>query len=120
MRIIGIDHVQIAIPPELEGKVVAFYERTLRMKRVPKPPGSSESGAWFDAGHVQFHVGVQQQGFVPARKAHVGFVVDSLAEVARRLEAEGLPVEKGKPITGFTRIFSEDPAGNRIEFLERA
>jgi catechol 2,3-dioxygenase-like lactoylglutathione lyase family enzyme len=119
MRIIGVDHVQIAFPPELESKVVAFYEKTLGLARLQKPPGAGKAGAWFDAGNTQVHVGLQAQRFVPARKAHVGFIVQDLAAIARLLEAEDLPLKQGRDIPGFTRLFSEDPAGNRLEFLQR-
>lgn len=121
MRVTAIDHVQVAFPPELEAAMVDFYEDTLGLKRLAKPGGTDDPrGAWFDAGNVQLHLGAQPHAFVPARKAHVGFVVDELAAIAAALEAAGLPVKAGSDLPGFRRIFSEDPAGNRLEFLQRA
>ncbi|MBK8205383.1 MAG: VOC family protein [Planctomycetes bacterium] len=101
--------------------MVDFYAATLGLKRLTKPGGTDDSrGAWFDAGNVQLHLGVQPDGFVPAKKAHVGFVVDDLAALAGALGSKGLPLKAGSDLPGFTRIFSEDPAGNRLEFLQRA
>jgi catechol 2,3-dioxygenase-like lactoylglutathione lyase family enzyme len=120
MRIQGIDHVQVAFPPEKETEVVAFYESVLGLKRIAKPDGTGDPrGAWFEAGGTQFHLGVQKQGFVAARKAHVGFVVDDLEALADCLQAANLPVTPGSDLPGLRRVFSEDPAGNRIEFLQR-
>jgi hypothetical protein len=45
--------------------------------------------------------------------------VDDLEALADRLEAANLPVTAGSEMPGFRRVFSEDPAGNRIEFLQR-
>jgi catechol 2,3-dioxygenase-like lactoylglutathione lyase family enzyme len=120
MRIESIDHVQVAFPPALENEVVAFYENLLGLKRITKPGGTGDArGAWFEAGNTQFHLGAQKQGFVAARKAHVGFVVDDLEALADRLQAANLPVTAGSEMPGFRRVFSEDPAGYRIEFLQR-
>lgn len=116
----GVDHVQIAVPPALEQAALRFYGSVLGLPRIEKPEGTDEKhGAWFMAGNVQFHVGIQLQDFVPGRKAHVGFVVEDLARLRAVLKGDGRPVKDGGAIPGFTRIFSEDPAGNRIEFLQR-
>ena len=116
----GVDHVQIAVPPALENAALRFYAGVLGLVRIDKPEGAGESrGAWFAAGNVQFHVGIQLQDFAPARKAHVGFVVEDLGRVRAALESDGWPVKDGGTIPGFVRLFSEDPAGNRLEFLQR-
>lgn len=115
----GVDHVQIAVPPALEQAALRFYGHVLGLKRLPKPEGTDDTrGAWFDAGNVQVHVGIQLQGFTPAHKAHVGFVVEDLTRLRATLKADGRPVKDGGAIPGFTRVFSEDPAGNRLEFLQ--
>jgi catechol 2,3-dioxygenase-like lactoylglutathione lyase family enzyme len=116
----GAHHVQIAVPPALENAALRFYGNVLGLARIDKPEGTDEQrGAWFEAGNVQFHVGIQLQDFSPARKAHVGFVVEDLARLRTVLKGDGRPVKDGGAIPGFTRIFSEDPAGNRLEFLQR-
>jgi catechol 2,3-dioxygenase-like lactoylglutathione lyase family enzyme len=120
MSITGVDHVQIAVPPQLEAAAVDFYGRVLGLRRLPKPEGTEDPrGAWFDGGNVQVHIGVQGAGFVPAMKGHVGFVVDDLGGLQASLEAAKCATKLGGDIPGFKRIFTQDPAGNRLEFLQR-
>jgi catechol 2,3-dioxygenase-like lactoylglutathione lyase family enzyme len=120
MKIVAVDHVQIAVPPQLEAAAVDFYGRVLGLRRLPKPEGTEDPrGAWFDGGNVQVHIGVQGAGFTPAMKAHVGFVVDDLAALQTALEAANSATKPGSDLPGFKRIFTQDPAGNRLEFLQR-
>jgi len=117
--IVSIDHVQVAVPPALENAALRFYGGLLGLTRLEKPEGTGESrGAWFAAGNVQLHVGIQLQGFQPATKSHVGFVVADLERMKVLLKGDGRSVKDGGRIPGFRRIFSEDPAGNRLEFLQ--
>ena len=119
MKITAIDHMQIAVPPELEQAALAFYHDVLGLQRVQKPTGTGDTrGAWFDAGNIQLHVGIQQEGFKPATKAHPGFVVENLVEARATLEAAGVTVQPGGEIPGFKRVFAQDPAGNRLEFMQ--
>lgn len=115
----AIDHVQVAVPPALENAALRFYGGLLGLKRLDKPDGTDDArGAWFSAGNVQLHVGIQLQGFVAATKAHVGLVVEDLDRIKTLLKGDGRPIKDGGSIPGFRRIFSEDPAGNRLEFLQ--
>ncbi|MBX3475628.1 MAG: VOC family protein [Planctomycetes bacterium] len=115
----SIDHVQVAVPPALENAALRFYGGLLGLTRLDKPEGTDDArGAWFAAGNIQLHVGVQLQGFVAASKAHVGFVVQDLDRMKVLLKGDGRPVKDGGNVGGLRRIFSEDPAGNRIEFLQ--
>jgi catechol 2,3-dioxygenase-like lactoylglutathione lyase family enzyme len=120
MRITAVDHVQIAVPPELEAAAIEFYERVLGLNRLPKPGGTDDvRGAWLDGGNVQVHIGVQPKSFVPATKAHVGFVVADLAKAQAELERNKVATKPGSDLPGFKRFFTQDPAGNRLEFLQR-
>ncbi|MEZ5991179.1 MAG: VOC family protein [Planctomycetota bacterium] len=120
MKIVSIDHVQIAVPPELEQAALVFYGETLGLTRISKPEGTGDPrGAWFDAGNIQLHVGIQPDSFQPATKAHPGLVVEELAGAKAALEAAGVATNPGNDIPGFKRFFATDPAGNRLEFLQR-
>ncbi|MCB9893688.1 MAG: VOC family protein [Planctomycetes bacterium] len=120
MKITGVDHVQIAVPPELEEAALAFYVGVLGLKRLPKPEGTGDTrGAWLGAGNLQVHIGIQQD-FTPAKKAHVGFLVDDLAATEAALNAAGAPIKAASDLCGLKRLFTEDPAGNRLEFLQNA
>jgi len=116
----GVDHVQIAVPPELEVAAIHFYENVLGLKRLPKPVGTDDTrGAWLAAGNVQVHIGVQEKGFQPATKAHVGFLVEDLRVAEAALRKAGATHKSGGDLPGFRRFFAQDPAGNRLEFLQR-
>lgn len=120
IRITGVDHIQIAVPPELEDAAIAFYGGTLGLKRLPKPEGTGNTrGAWFDAGNVQLHIGIQEGEFKPATKAHPGLLVEDLEAARKALEDAGAKTKPGSDIPGFKRFFTEDPAGNRLEFLQK-
>jgi catechol 2,3-dioxygenase-like lactoylglutathione lyase family enzyme len=120
MKITGIDHVQIAVPPELETAAIEFYEKTLGLRRLPKPGGTDDvRGAWFDAGNTQLHIGVQEKGFTPASKAHPGLMVANLQAAIDHLANAGIETKPGSDLPGLKRFFAKDPAGNRLEFVQR-
>ncbi|MDC3962826.1 VOC family protein [Polyangium jinanense] len=118
MPILAIDHVQLAMPAGREDEARAFYGNLLGLTEVPKPADMvKRGGAWFEAGAVKIHLGVEAD-FHPARKAHPGLLVDGLAALVEGLRAAGVTVVDGPPIDGIARVFVHDPFGNRIELLE--
>ncbi|MDT8280005.1 MAG: VOC family protein [Erythrobacter sp.] len=116
MAIIGLDHVQIAIPAGGEDRARAFYAGLLGMTEVAKPATLSPAGCWFVSGHVQIHLGIDP-AFRAATKAHPALLVDDLDGLRSRLEAAGYETRDDKPIAGYRRFFTEDPFGNRIELM---
>ncbi len=114
----GVDHVQLAAPPGSEDRLRAYYTEVLGMTEIPKPPVlAARGGCWFAAGPVQLHLGVEED-FHPARKAHPGLRVDGIEAYASRLEERGATVVWDDSLPGHRRFYSEDPVGNRLEFLE--
>ncbi|MFF5025870.1 VOC family protein [Streptomyces collinus] len=114
----ALDHVQLAAPPGTEDALRAFYTGALGMTEIPKPPVlAARGGCWFRAGAVQLHVGVERD-FRPAKKAHPGLRVTGIDALAARLTAHGAPVTWDDDLPGHRRFYSEDPAGNRLEFLQ--
>jgi catechol 2,3-dioxygenase-like lactoylglutathione lyase family enzyme len=117
-----LDHVQIAAPAGCEEAARAFFGGLIGLPEVEKPEAlRARGGVWFALGDRQLHVGVEPD-FEPARKAHValrlaGAELDALAE---RLAAAGAPVAWDETLPGERRFYSEDPWGNRIEFLAAA
>lgn len=126
MSIVGIEHVQLAMPPGREAEAQAFYEGLLGLPRVPKPPHlEARGGCWFesDSGSstVKIHLGVEQldEGvFRPARKAHPALLVEGLAVLVEQLRAGGVNVRDDDPLEGFDRVYVDDPFGNRLELME--
>ena len=113
----AIDHVQIAIPVGGEAQARPFYGDLLGLTEVPKPAElAKRGGAWFEAGAVKVHLGVEQD-FRANVKAHVAFVVDDVADIASRATAAGYETKANDEIDGVERVFIFDPFGNRLEFL---
>jgi catechol 2,3-dioxygenase-like lactoylglutathione lyase family enzyme len=115
--VVGIDHVQLAMPAGGEEEATQFYEGLLGLARRPKPdPLAARGGCWFEATGVKVHLGVEAD-FRPARKAHPALVVDDLAELTARLRAAGIQVWEGDDPSGRPQVYVEDPFGNRIELV---
>jgi len=118
MRIVGLDHVQLAMPAGREAEARAFYEGVLGIPEVPKPANlAARGGCWFEGGAVKVHLGVEGD-FRPARKAHPAFLVEDLATFMAGLAAAGVAARRDEPLEGYDRIYVDDPFGNRIELLE--
>jgi catechol 2,3-dioxygenase-like lactoylglutathione lyase family enzyme len=118
--ILGIDHVQVAVPPGSEAKCRAFYVDILGLPELQKPPVlAARGGIWVQAGGHQLHCGVEKD-FQPARKAHPAFAVAALDPLAARLDAAGYPVKWDDTNPAVRRFFSVDPFENRLEFVEAA
>ncbi|WP_307172799.1 VOC family protein [Streptomyces sp. B3I7] len=114
----AVDHVQLAAPPGSEDRLRAYYAGVLGMTEAPKPPVlAARGGCWFEAGAVRLHLGIEED-FRPARKAHPGLRVTGIEAYAALLTARGARVTWDDTLPGHRRFYSEDPVGNRLEFLE--
>ncbi len=116
----ALDHVQLAAPAGSEDVLRGFYLAALQMTEIPRPPGlARRGGCWFAAegGQVEIHVGIES-GFRPPRKAHPAVRVTGLDALAARLEEHGAPVVWTVTLSGHRRFYTQDPVGNRLEFLE--
>jgi catechol 2,3-dioxygenase-like lactoylglutathione lyase family enzyme len=117
--IVGIDHVQLAMPAGGEEAARRFYGDVLGFEEVPKPAAlAGRGGAWFRSGGVHLHLGVEPD-FRPARKAHPALRVEGLTALIVRCVNAGHPVERDVPLPGLERVHVADPFGNRIELLEQ-
>jgi catechol 2,3-dioxygenase-like lactoylglutathione lyase family enzyme len=117
--ILGLDHVQVAIPAGGEDAARAFYSGVLGMTEVAKPAALAvRGGCWFTAGSAVLHLGVEEP-FTPARKAHPAFLVAGLDLLGDWLAAAGYDcVRADGNIPGVRRFHTFDPFGNRIEFQQ--
>ncbi len=119
-RLTGIDHVQLAIPPNGEAQARDFYGSLLGLREVPKPePLTQRGGCWFTGAGIHLHLGVTDD-FLPARKAHPAFRVRDLGALRDRLTSSGVVVEDDDALAGIRRFYAADPFGNRLEFIEDA
>jgi catechol 2,3-dioxygenase-like lactoylglutathione lyase family enzyme len=113
-----IHHVLLACPAGTEDISRAFYSGVLGLAEIDKPPAlASKGGCWFRGHDIELHLGVEAD-FRPARKAHPGLLVTGIGQWAARLEAAGYPVLHDDEFPGMQRFYSQDPHGNRLEFLE--
>jgi catechol 2,3-dioxygenase-like lactoylglutathione lyase family enzyme len=117
-EIIGLDHVQLAMPAGQESQARAFYAGVLGLIEEPKPANlAKRGGVWFSGGALRLHLGVDPD-FRAAKKAHPAFLVQGLADLADRCRSAGYPPTTDEPLEGFNRVYVSDPFGNRIELLE--
>jgi len=119
MKVVGLDHVQLAIPEGSEARARTFYRDLLQLPEIPKPqPLAQNGGAWFDNGRVKIHIGIDPD-FVPATKAHPALLVEGLDELLARLRAAGVETRLDSSLPGVKRAFVDDPFGNRLELIEQ-
>ncbi|MEJ7599224.1 MAG: VOC family protein [Kofleriaceae bacterium] len=120
MTVVGIDHVQLAIPRDGDAAARRFYGEVMGFVEVPKPePMRARGGMWFEAGPVGIHLG-SEDDMRPSLKAHPALVVTDLDGYAARLVAAGFGWKPSDEIPGTRRGHTMDPFGNRIELIERA
>ena len=114
-----VDHVQLAAPAQCVAAARAFFGSLLGLPEIPKQTPAGRGGAWFQAGNIELHVGVQAH-FQPAKKAHVALAVaarEELDTLAERLSAAGHPIRWDAHLPGVDRFFTNDPWGNRMELM---
>ena len=118
MRVVRLDHVQLAMPPGREDEAAAFYEGVLGIPQVPKPPHLAvRGGCWFERGALKVHLGVDPD-FRPATKAHPAFEVDDVRALAAAIAEAGYRVIDDEPLEGYDRVYASDPFGNRLELMQ--
>jgi catechol 2,3-dioxygenase-like lactoylglutathione lyase family enzyme len=120
MKILSIDHVQLAMPVGEEEKARAFFVHVLGFIEIPKPAElARRGGAWFESENVQLHIGVEAD-FRPARKAHPAFLVEDLDSLIAKAQSAGYESDTSQPpLDGYKRAHVFDPFGNRIELMEK-
>lgn len=116
--IVGLDHIQLAMPEGREDAARAFYADILELTETEKPkPLLSRGGCWFEGGGVMVHLGVEKD-FAPARKAHPAFLVADLEMLRGLLEEAGIGITPDNALPGIRRFYAADPFGNRLEFIQ--
>ncbi len=117
-KLIGIEHVQLAMPPGQEDAARAFYTGLMGLPEVPKPPVlAARGGCWFESAAVKLHLGVEAD-FRPAKKAHPALLVDDLDGLTAQLAAAGHAFTPDFVPEGTRRGYVDDPFGNRIELIQ--
>ena len=116
-HVLGLDHVQIAMPRGEENRARTFYSDLLGLREIPKPGATAaRGGVWFQCGRLQLHLGIEEP-FSPARKAHPALRISGYEELLVKLIASGYRVVPDTSLPGVSRSFVSDPFGNRIELI---
>lgn len=116
--IVGLDHVQLAMPVGGEDAARGFYAGLLGLSEAAKPGSlATRGGCWFTGDGVSIHLGAAAD-FAPARRAHPALLVTDLAALRSRLEAAGVPTRDDDVDIGVRRFYAEDPFGNRLELVD--
>ena len=117
-KLLGLHHIQLAMPEGEEEAALKFYGAILGLTQVAKPPElAPRGGLWFRDGALEVHLGIEEP-FTPARKAHPAFLVRNLATLRERIEIAGYRVTDDVALEGFHRCHVRDPFGNRLELVE--
>jgi catechol 2,3-dioxygenase-like lactoylglutathione lyase family enzyme len=118
--IVGIDHVQLAMPVGAEALARAFYTGVLGLVEIPKPAVLAvRGGVWFACGAAQLHLGADS-AFLPAKKAHPALLVSDFEHAMSALAARGAALVPDESVNGRRRVTLADPFGNRVELIEQA
>ena len=113
-----LDHVQLCIPPDAEGRAREFYGALLGLPEIEKPaPLRANGGLWFEIADIQLHVGVERDR--SKSKRHPAFEVENVEAVRAYLEQNGVRTKDEISLAGIRRFSFFDPFDNRIELLER-
>ena len=112
-KVVGLDHVAVTAPHELEDEVVSWYRTVLGLEQVDKPPEAGVTGAWLRAGDQEVHISIDPQN--PSQKPHFCLIVDDFDGAVDALRAASCHIEQASAIPGRRRFFTRDPAGNRLE-----
>jgi catechol 2,3-dioxygenase-like lactoylglutathione lyase family enzyme len=121
LGIVGIDHIQIAVPRALEQECLSFYRTVMALPEIEKPEKlKARGGAWFQVSPTtEMHVGIDPEPS-PKSKRHICFLVRDIAAAKTYVQARGIAIEDEGTAEGLIRFFVRDPAGNRIEIGQRA
>jgi len=118
LGILGLDHVQVAIPRGSEAVAREFYCGRLGLPEIEKPENlKKKGGLWVKCGRHELHLGILEP-FVPATKAHPGFEVRGIRALRSAWEAKAVKLVDEDVLPGAERFYVYDPFGNRLEFLE--
>jgi hypothetical protein len=106
------------LPGRVRGRLARVLLGRARPDRDRQTAGlARRGGCWFRGHGIELHLGIEAE-FRPARKAHPALLVTGIDDWASRLQAEGYPASFDDDFPGMRRFYTNDPHGNRLEFLE--
>ncbi len=107
------------MPRGAEDEARGFYGGILGLREVAKPaPLTGRGGVWFVGPELDVHLGVEEP-FVPARKAHVAFLVADLETARAAFRGKGVTITDDDSGVALRRFYVHDPFGNRLEIIDQ-
>jgi catechol 2,3-dioxygenase-like lactoylglutathione lyase family enzyme len=118
--ILGINHVQMTMPPGEEPTARAFYGELLGLNEIEKPTHLRlNGGLWFELGDRQLHLGCEELAQRSLSKAHVALNVSDAAYWRKHFTKNGVQIDENAQIKGYIRFDVRDPFGNRLEIMQQ-
>ncbi|HEY3780663.1 MAG TPA: VOC family protein [Fimbriimonadaceae bacterium] len=116
----GIDHVAITMPVGSEPAALTYFRDLLELPELEKPDSlKHKGGVWFalPAG-VQLHLQAEA-AHLGAKRAHPALATSNIEEIESRLRSGGYSTEWDTALAPRKRFYTQDPFGNRLEFIEK-
>lgn len=116
------DHITLSHPLDLDQAMRDFYGRALGLPRLEKTSGRRDVGGWFDLGGLVLHLSADPVDIATqaADPRHLAFSTDDLDACASAITAHGgWLIDDPRPPKSHRRLFACDPAGNRVEIVEK-
>lgn len=118
MRVLNIDHINIAGPTVLLAACRAFYVEIIGLQEGDRPPFSSR-GFWLYAGESPVVHLTEKSGYLVGGTSpldHFAFNCEGLAEILERLKNHQIAHSITEvPGSSATQVFIKDPAGIALE-----
>ena len=115
IEVVGIDHVQLSMPPGGEDEARAFYVEILGLREIAKPPElAGRGGCWFVGAERRHPPGPGDRLPTP-REGAPGTPHPGPGRAREALGAAGVPIEEDDAGLPVRRCYIRDPFGNRIE-----
>jgi catechol 2,3-dioxygenase-like lactoylglutathione lyase family enzyme len=118
IEIVGIDHVQLSMPPGGEDEARRFYREILGLREIAKPPElDGRGGCWFAGSDAAIHL-APEPDFRAHAKSHPALVVRDLAATRIALITAGVSIIEDDAHLPVRRCYIHDTFGNRIELVD--
>ncbi|WP_455222029.1 VOC family protein [Kaarinaea lacus] len=121
MEIIEILHSSVIVQDTKTA--LNFYQGVLGLTLDESRPDLGYPGAWLNVGNQQIHLlelsnpdPISGRPAHGGRDRHVALAVNNINELQSKLEQAGLEFSRSK--SGRNALFTRDPDGNALEFIE--
>ncbi len=115
--VIGLDHVQLAMPRGGEAVAEAFYAGLLGLTRLPKPePQASRGGCWFARARWRCIWAWKTTSARPRRRIRRCW--SGIWRVSRRAGRAAVAVSPNPDPAPGEGCYVDDPFGNRLELID--